>query len=437
VPYVSRTSRSGRHFAAAVIAAVAALLVFAILAEAHDFWLVPDAFRVAAGEYIEVRGQTSSKFPTSESAVALDRIADARVIGSPGSERITELSHSGTSLLLRHRPTTPGQRLIAVTLRPRSVRESSASFRRYLELEGAPEALARIDREGLLRGRDSLTRRYAKYAKTLVEVGSGGPRVFSHVAGHPLEFVPVRDPAAHRVGDTIEMRLLYAGQPLPRARLHAGVAPAPGGRAELAANPVEPDVHLTTDADGRFRLRLAREGLWNVRTIHVVKSEANSGAEWDTHWATLVFFVSGSGEDRTTAVSSAGVARSDSAAVVSIVERYHRALETGDSTAALALLTSDAIILESGGVETRAEYRAHHLPADITFARAVKSSRSLSRVVLRGEVAWVASTSTVQGEFRGRAVNSAGAELMVLVRGTGGWQISAIHWSSRARRPSP
>ena len=87
-----------------------ALLGAALVAEAHDFWLVPDAFRVTEGGYVEVRGQTSSRFPTSESAVALDRVADARLIGASGSERITELSHRGTSLLLRHRPTTPGQR---------------------------------------------------------------------------------------------------------------------------------------------------------------------------------------------------------------------------------------------------------------------------------------------------------------------------------------
>jgi ketosteroid isomerase-like protein len=125
---------------------------------------------------------------------------------------------------------------------------------------------------------------------------------------------------------------------------------------------------------------------------------------------------------------------SDSAAVASVVSRYQQALESADSTTALALLTTDAVILESGDVETREEYRAHHLAADIAFARAVKSVRTRVRVVVRGDVAWVASTSTAQGEFRGRGVNSAGAELMVLTRMTDGWKIAAIHWSSRTRR---
>lgn len=125
----------------------------------------------------------------------------------------------------------------------------------------------------------------------------------------------------------------------------------------------------------------------------------------------------------------------DSATVASVVTRYQQALESQDSTTALALLTPDAVILESGGIETREEYRSHHLAADIAFAAAVKTVRTRERVVVRGDAAWVASTSTAQGEFRGRAINSAGAELMVLTRTAEGWKIAAIHWSSRNRRP--
>lgn len=131
----------------------------------------------------------------------------------------------------------------------------------------------------------------------------------------------------------------------------------------------------------------------------------------------------------------AATPQTDSASVVAAVHGYHKALADGDSAAALALLTGDAVILESGGMETRAEYRSHHLPSDIAFARAVKSVSGPIHVTVRGDVAWVASTSTTQGEFRGRPINSAGAELMVLVRTPAGWKIAAIHWST-GRRPA-
>ena len=125
----------------------------------------------------------------------------------------------------------------------------------------------------------------------------------------------------------------------------------------------------------------------------------------------------------------------DSAAVAAVIAKYQEALATGDSAAALALLAEDAVVLESGGMETRAEYRSHHLPADINFAKAIRSQRGTVHVRIHGDVAWAMSTSTTQGEMNGRAINSAGAELMVLVRTPGGWMISAVHWSSRNRRP--
>ena len=127
---------------------------------------------------------------------------------------------------------------------------------------------------------------------------------------------------------------------------------------------------------------------------------------------------------------------SDSAAVAETVDRFHKAIVTGDTALALSLLAPDAVVLESGGIETRDEFRSRHLPADIAFAQAVKSERGPMRVVVRGDAAWVTSTSTATGEYRGRQVNSSGVELMVVSRTPQGWRIAAIHWSSRARRPA-
>lgn len=129
-------------------------------------------------------------------------------------------------------------------------------------------------------------------------------------------------------------------------------------------------------------------------------------------------------------------AQLDSAAVVAVVDGYHRALSEGDTVTALSLLTSDALILESGDLETRDEYRAHHLSADVQFARAVPSTRGPVRVTIKGDVAWAISTSKTKGAYQGRTIDSQGAELMVVTREQGGWKIRAVHWSSRAMRPS-
>jgi ketosteroid isomerase-like protein len=134
-------------------------------------------------------------------------------------------------------------------------------------------------------------------------------------------------------------------------------------------------------------------------------------------------------------VPAVAASQSDSANAVAIVAAFHAALEAGDSTKALSLLAEDVRIMESGGIEDKQKFRNGHLSADMAFAKAVKSVRTVASVVVTGTAAWVSSTSVATGESNGRAVNSQGAELIVLSRGADGWKIRAIHWSSRTRRP--
>lgn len=285
--------RPPRRRARLLASALAAALGVAAAAGslwAHDFWLVPNAFAVAPGATLAVRGQTSTRFPTSVSAVGPERVADARLLGAATEERIADLSVEGKSLLLRARPSSAGQRVIAIALVPRTTRTVPQALQHYLALEGAPTLAERYAREGRFAGGDSLTQRTTKLAKTVVEVGSGGPRAYARPAGHALEFVPLTDPAAAHAGDTLAVRLLFRGAPLADAHLHAGVAPpAAAGDSASANAPVSgpADVELVTDGRGVARLPLTQGGLWNLRTIHAAPT-AGEPRVWDVYFATLV-----------------------------------------------------------------------------------------------------------------------------------------------------
>lgn len=113
------------------------------------------------------------------------------------------------------------------------------------------------------------------------------------------------------------------------------------------------------------------------------------------------------------------------------VDAFHSALAKGDTKAAAALLADDALIFEQGGVErTKAEYAAHHLPADAEF------SRSVSTVVTRragsssGALAWIATEGRTTGTYKGKALDLSTTETMLLRRTSAGWRIVHIHWSS-------
>jgi ketosteroid isomerase-like protein len=128
--------------------------------------------------------------------------------------------------------------------------------------------------------------------------------------------------------------------------------------------------------------------------------------------------------------------RSDGAAkqAASVVESFHSALAKGDTKAAAALLADDALIFEQGGAErSKAEYAAHHLPADAEFSKTVASKTMRRSAHAADGIAWVATEGRTTGTYKGKALDQLTTETMVLRRSGSDWKIVHIHWSSAKR----
>ena len=103
-------------------------------------------------------------------------------------------------------------------------------------------------------------------------------------------------------------------------------------------------------------------------------------------------------------------------------DRFHAALAAGDRQAVEALLTPDAVVLEGGGHESRAEYLSHHFARDAAFLAETTVEPVFRRTTVAGDAAWVASTQRVS--------DAEMAELLVMKRTPEGWRVAAVHWSS-------
>jgi len=123
----------------------------------------------------------------------------------------------------------------------------------------------------------------------------------------------------------------------------------------------------------------------------------------------------------------------DRAGVTAVVDTFYGAMKKGDAAAVMKLVAADCVFLEGGKQETRAEYEAGHLPADIEFEREVNGKRGPLTITINGDTAWVVGMADYQGSFQGKPVNFESAQLMVLTRTGGQWQIRSVHWSSRRR----
>lgn len=139
------------------------------------------------------------------------------------------------------------------------------------------------------------------------------------------------------------------------------------------------------------------------------------------------------------AQGEAAAAPSDSAALLTpaeVVDRFHAALREGETDRALALLTNDLLIYETGFVERgKARYGGGRLLEDEQFAQ--KTTRKILQrdQWQEGDAAGVNSFVDIRGEYGGRKLALEQAETMLLQRGAEGWRIRHIHWSAHSVDP--
>ena len=178
------------------------------------------------------------------------------------------------------RISTSGLTIVGYRSRPSRVTLTPEKFNQYLKEEGL-EAVAAM-RAG--RGQTGADAReiFSRCAKSLLLSGSPADAEGDRALGFTLELVAERNPYAVGVDQDLPVRLTYASQPLQ-------------GALVVAINRQHPSEKLTarSDRDGRVRFRLPHRGVWLLKAVHMIPAAADSGAEWESFWASLTFELHG------------------------------------------------------------------------------------------------------------------------------------------------
>ena len=253
---------------------------------AHDLWLVPVQFTAAPGGRVAVMMNTGDTFPTSDAAVKPERTERAALISGEGSFRVTTFRTEATSTVADViAPSKEGGAIVEVVLKPIATKQPRASFDDFVKHEGLDAIAAQLARTPDRRAEERRT--YAKYAKTLLRVGSGkgAAKLYQKPLGHRLEIVADADPFSLKPGATLPVRLLFDGKPLAGARIVIGsAAPVTATQSKMPG--------VRTDTEGRARLQLDRSGgAHYVHALHMIPATGRSDVEWDSFWATLTFGV--------------------------------------------------------------------------------------------------------------------------------------------------
>jgi hypothetical protein len=245
---------------------------------AHDMWLEAESFFVEPGRKVTIRGGNGTIYRVSDNAVTPDRISRWIHLG-PGGEALDPgpPQVEGHWLMWTFSPPTEGNYWVAVATEPRRIELPAKDFNAYLEHDGIPLVLEERRRKGIL-DRDEVEV-YSKSVKAYLQAGASQSANFDQALGLPIEIVPEANPYGLELGDSLTVRVLFRGEPLPRFLLHGGYEDSD-----------QEVVQLYSDDRGRVTIPITSAGRWYLRGIHLFEV-ADREHTYESYWASLTFEV--------------------------------------------------------------------------------------------------------------------------------------------------
>jgi hypothetical protein len=263
-----------------LVTALVLVMVSATLLLAHDLFLKLDTYFVPPNTAVRV-AVLNGTFSSSEGAVAPERLLDLSLVGPTQRRAIPREAWkvAGDTTWLTVQAGAAGTYLVGASLSPRQIALSGEDFNSYLKEDGIPDVLDARTRAGEL-GR-AVRERYQKHVKAILQVGDARTEAFATVLGYPAEIVPLHNPYAVRLGDTLAVRALVDGKPSANQLVIAG--------GERDGRPME-EVRARSDTAGVARFVLGAPGRWYIKFIHMMPVSADS-VNYESQWATLTFQV--------------------------------------------------------------------------------------------------------------------------------------------------
>ena len=258
---------------------LAALLLAAPMgAGSHEFWMIPQKFRVAPGETVSLTLASGEDFRGdrvrfSSSVVAgLRHYSHGQVtdLGAriPAKEELSQLP-----VVLRE----AGTHLIAFDTHPSSIVLPADKFEDYLRGEGLDFVVKRRKASGkeASAGRE----KFRRNIKTLIQAGGRLDETYAVRTGQRIEIVPLMNPFSRRKGDELGFQVFFDGKPLPNALMQAWHKQ--GSQTSI--------IKLKTDRRGKARATLPLPGAWMVSVVHMVPASNSPDHDWDSYWGNLTF----------------------------------------------------------------------------------------------------------------------------------------------------
>jgi len=256
-------------------------LGLSVPAMAHDLWLEPSTFHPDVDELVWVDLRIGHPLTGSEPVRRDSRRLERFVLRGPqGETPIPGLDGREPAGWIR--PSAPGRYVVALRSHEAVSVLPAEVFERYLEEKGLQAVSVERARRG--DSGEPGRERYSRALKALLSVDGSRPVSSKGVPDRPLglrlELIARADPSALRAGDSLPVELRFENRPLAGVRVEAHPLRSASNSAPLVAR---------TDARGRVRFTLPREGPWLLTAVQMTPAPPGVEEDWESVWTALTF----------------------------------------------------------------------------------------------------------------------------------------------------
>ncbi|MEM7565868.1 MAG: DUF4198 domain-containing protein [Pseudomonadota bacterium] len=267
-----------------LVGALAALVLTAGAAGAHEFWIEADDYTIAPGEPLVANLRVGQQFRGSRLGYLPDRFRRFEIISPNGSVPIT--SRLGDAPAINQALEEAGPHIVVhVTTDSTLTYDALEDFAAFTAAHGLDEKVTEHAARGL--PNEGFGEAYSRSVKALVDVGgtTEGPR--DRALGLPIELVVEGDPYADPRPESVTVAALYQGAPIPNALISIFIKDMATPDAEAT------QTDIVADASGRVVVPL-EEGLRYLLNVVVLREPSQELAEaegvvWESLWGSTTF----------------------------------------------------------------------------------------------------------------------------------------------------
>ena len=287
------------------------LLSAIILLCSHDLYLKMEGYFLQPNQQATL-SLYNGTFENSENIITRDRMLDASVIAQ--GERVAinpdqwqDIDSTITQVTFN--TSEAGTYVAGVSTKARNIELAAEDVNDYLKHDGVLDMLDYRTNNNLLE-QDAIES-YEKHVKAIFQIGMVKTNDWNTELGYPIEFIPQANPYEKYTGDQLGVELLLDGKPLPNQLVYADYIKSPNAHThddhthehdgkthahDHAHDDSEPHTHssgqqLRTNDQGVVMVDLPEDGIYYLRTIHMVNVTDSDELTHRSKWATLTFEV--------------------------------------------------------------------------------------------------------------------------------------------------